>query len=281
MKPLLSRQSRTTVWKPRLTDPWKVWSSQTQLVAETCKWLGPMFGRTDFFAVFLGGRRIFSRTLSPDLISSFLWQKVPRKILQENPRQDPQKIIQQKSPTRFCRGAGPKMSATERKCKSAKIAHNQVWNNQVWELPRKGAPQSPKQSKNAASTVKYRCWASKNVKVAHLQNEIASKCFWTPKSQGQILGVDFGCGTPNSDWILLWILSSCVFQGNRPPKISTHTTPPHNSPGNLFGRIPLGFLQKAFLEKSGKSKRELSKQGLGPKGTNGGRKRPLGKVLFP
>ena len=32
--------------------------------------------------------------------------KVPRKILQENPRQNPPKLIQQKSPTTFCRGAG-------------------------------------------------------------------------------------------------------------------------------------------------------------------------------
>ena len=39
--------------------------------------------------------------------SSFLWGKVPRKILQENPRQTPPKFIQQKSPTHFCRGAGP------------------------------------------------------------------------------------------------------------------------------------------------------------------------------
>ena len=30
---------------------------------------------------------------------SFLWGKVPRKILQENPRKNPPKFIQQKSPT--------------------------------------------------------------------------------------------------------------------------------------------------------------------------------------
>ena len=34
--------------------------------------------------------------------------KVPRKVLQENPRQNPPKFLQQKSPTHFCRGAGPK-----------------------------------------------------------------------------------------------------------------------------------------------------------------------------
>ena len=52
-------------------------------------------------------RRIFPRIFSPDFFSSFLWEKVPRKILQENPRQNPPKFIQQKSPTHFCRGAGP------------------------------------------------------------------------------------------------------------------------------------------------------------------------------
>ena len=53
-------------------------------------------------------RRIFSRIFSPDFFSSFLWEKVPKTILQENPRENPPKFIQQKSPTHFCRGAGPK-----------------------------------------------------------------------------------------------------------------------------------------------------------------------------
>ena len=43
------------------------------------------------------GRRSFSRIFSPDFFSSFLWEKVPRKILQENPRENPPKFIQQKS----------------------------------------------------------------------------------------------------------------------------------------------------------------------------------------
>ena len=56
------------------------------------------------------GRRIFPRILSPDFLS-FLWGKVLRRILQENPRQKPPKsIIQQKSPTHFCRGAVPRLS---------------------------------------------------------------------------------------------------------------------------------------------------------------------------
>ena len=50
------------------------------------------------------------RILSPDFFSSFLWEKVPRKILQENPRQNLPKFILQKSPTHFCNGAGPTIS---------------------------------------------------------------------------------------------------------------------------------------------------------------------------
>ena len=51
----------------------------------------------------------FSRILSPDFFSSFfLWEKEPRKILQENLRQNPPKLAQQKSPTHFCTGAGPR-----------------------------------------------------------------------------------------------------------------------------------------------------------------------------
>ena len=46
-------------------------------------------------------RRIFSRIFSPDFFSSFLWEKVPRKILQENPRENPPKFIQQKSSDTF------------------------------------------------------------------------------------------------------------------------------------------------------------------------------------
>ena len=73
--------------------------------------LGSLGGTTDlragfrqngFFRGFLFlSRRIFSRTFSPDFSSSFLWEKVPRKILQENPRQNPPKFIQQKSSNTF------------------------------------------------------------------------------------------------------------------------------------------------------------------------------------
>ena len=59
----------------------------------------------DFYFRAAGFFRGFSRRIfSPH----FCGEKVPRKILQENPRQNPPKLIQQKSPTHFCRGAGPK-----------------------------------------------------------------------------------------------------------------------------------------------------------------------------
>ena len=66
------------------------------------------FWQNGFFADFYfwaaGFFRGFCRRI---FFPSFLWRKVHRKILQENPRQNPPKFIQQKSPTHFCRGAGP------------------------------------------------------------------------------------------------------------------------------------------------------------------------------
>ena len=57
------------------------------------------FGPPDFFADFL----------SLDFFSSFLWGKIPRKILQENPRQKPlQNLYNKKSQTHFCRGYEPR-----------------------------------------------------------------------------------------------------------------------------------------------------------------------------
>ena len=43
---------------------------------------------------------MFSRILSPECVfcSHFFWEEVPRKTLQENPRQDPPKVIPRKSP---------------------------------------------------------------------------------------------------------------------------------------------------------------------------------------
>ena len=52
---------------------------------------GRFLAERSFCGFLFLGRRIFSRISSPDLFSSFLWEKVPRKILQENPRQNPPK----------------------------------------------------------------------------------------------------------------------------------------------------------------------------------------------
>ena len=73
--------------------------------------LGSCFGRTDFLQIFMFGRPDFFADFVADFFSSFLLKKVPRKILQQNPRQNPPKFTQQKSPTHFCRGAGPRSGA--------------------------------------------------------------------------------------------------------------------------------------------------------------------------
>ena len=46
-------------------------------------------------------RRIFSRIFSPDFFSSFSWEKVLRKILQENPLENLSKIYTTKIPDTF------------------------------------------------------------------------------------------------------------------------------------------------------------------------------------
>ena len=59
------------------------------------------------------GRRIFSRILSPDFFPHFCGGKsAQKKILQQNPRQNPPKCIQQKSPTHVCRGGGTSVPLT-------------------------------------------------------------------------------------------------------------------------------------------------------------------------
>ena len=63
--------------------------------------------------------------------------------------------------------------------------------------------------------------------------------------------MDFGCETPKFrlnfavdflvDFFLLFVPRKKARKN--PPK-----NPPQNSPGTLFGKIPLGFLQKPFLD---------------------------------
>ena len=55
-----------------------------------------VFGPPEFFADFVTGSFLFR----------FCGEKVPRKILQENPRQNPPNFYTTKTPTHFCRGAG-------------------------------------------------------------------------------------------------------------------------------------------------------------------------------
>ena len=80
----------------------------TNLFCWSYEFLGSVFGRTDFSRILFFGPPFFFTDFVAGFFSSFLWEKVPRKILQENPRQNPPKFIQQKSQTHFCRGAGPR-----------------------------------------------------------------------------------------------------------------------------------------------------------------------------
>ena len=72
--------------------------------------LGPAFGRTDFSRIFIFEPPDFFADFLAGFFSSFLWEKVPRKILQENPRENPPKFIQQKSSNTFLQ-----------------IAHGRIW----------------------------------------------------------------------------------------------------------------------------------------------------------
>ena len=66
------------------------------------------FWQNGFFAnFFFGAAGFFFADFAAGFFSSFLWGQVPRKILQENPWQNPPNFAQQKSTTYFCRGAGP------------------------------------------------------------------------------------------------------------------------------------------------------------------------------
>ena len=63
--------------------------------------LGSVFGRTDFSRIFIFGPPDFFVDFVAGFFSSFSREKVPRKILQENPQRNPLKFTQQKSPTYF------------------------------------------------------------------------------------------------------------------------------------------------------------------------------------
>ena len=65
--------------------------------------LGPAFGRTDFSRIFILEPPDFFADFLAGLFLLILWEEVPRNILQENPRENPPKLIQQNPPTHFCR----------------------------------------------------------------------------------------------------------------------------------------------------------------------------------
>ena len=68
--------------------------------------LGSDFGRTDFSRIFIFGPPDFFVDFLAGFFLLIFVGKVPRKILQENPRENPPKFIQQNPPTPFCRLAG-------------------------------------------------------------------------------------------------------------------------------------------------------------------------------
>ena len=81
------------------------WNVATQ--SKVLQVLGLVFGRTDFSRIFMFGPPVFFRGFCRQFFSPHFREKKSPEILQENPRQNPPKFIQQKSPTHFCRGAGP------------------------------------------------------------------------------------------------------------------------------------------------------------------------------
>ena len=86
-----------------------------QIFAETgfSHLLGSVFGRTDFPRIYIfGSPDFFADFLAGLFLLIFVGEKVPRKILQENPRQNPPKFLQQESPTHFCRGSGPTLAVS-------------------------------------------------------------------------------------------------------------------------------------------------------------------------
>ena len=72
---------------------------------------GSVPGKTDFSRILIFVPPDFFRGFSRRILSPQFGGKVPRTTLQENPRQNPPKFMQQKSPTHFCRGAGPTVFA--------------------------------------------------------------------------------------------------------------------------------------------------------------------------
>ena len=93
--------------------------------------LGPAFGRTDFSRIFIFEPPDFFADFLAGFFLLILWEKVPRKILQENLRENPPKFIQQKSSNTFLQIAqGNKFAA--RSCRGFFTLGDRCW------LPMKG-----------------------------------------------------------------------------------------------------------------------------------------------
>ena len=83
------------------------------------------------------------------------------------------------------------------------------------------------------------------------QEKLLSESFPGRIIQGQILAVQIlAAKLPNSDLkfaVDLWVDFPFFCSRQKRPKSSTKTSP-ENSPGHLFGKHPVGFLQKSLLE---------------------------------
>ena len=95
------------IWEVKSAPPW-IWGVDRQ---KTLVLLGPAFGRMDFSRIFIFEPPDFFADFLAGFFS-FLWEKVPRKILQENPRENPPKFIQQKSSNTFLQIAQGKFYST-------------------------------------------------------------------------------------------------------------------------------------------------------------------------
>ena len=101
-------------------------SSRTAKIHPPPQILGPVFGRTDSSRSFIFGQLDFFADFVVGFSLLIFVRTVPRKVLQENPRRNPPKFTQQKSPTHIsaqrpgqqmspihlCRQAGPSVLVT-------------------------------------------------------------------------------------------------------------------------------------------------------------------------
>ena len=69
----------------------------------------------------------FFRGFCRQNVSHFCGEKVSRKILQEKPRENPPKFLQQKTPTHFCRGAVPTTLGKIIKDRSYSFGYAKSW----------------------------------------------------------------------------------------------------------------------------------------------------------